>query len=150
MTYQWKVKGLYPVEAQTAASELERIYDAYGQLDPADIVKESESETAPLHPCFEWDDGRAAQKYREHQAQGILRAIVTVAEAPSGPVETRAFVRTQEAYEPIAVAMQSEDKMVLLLKRAMSELHDFQRRYDSLAALQPVFRAIDSVERLAG
>lgn len=145
MVYAWKLKGLYSQDAQLVGSELERIFATHGSLDPATIVSESVDEAAPLHPLFEWNNDAAAEKYRQHQARQIVRSIVTVSESPSGPVETRAFVRTQVTYEPLNIAMQSQDKVEYLLQRAMMELHDFQRRYDSLEALRPVFAAIDEV-----
>lgn len=145
MIYSWKLQGLYQIEAQTAGNELERIYAQTGRLDPATIVRESESEDAVLHPLFEWNDREAAKQYREHQARQIVRALVTVAPTPTGPVQARAFVRTEVTYEPLSVALQSTDKARYLLQKALAELTDFQHRYNTLEALQPVFQAIDDL-----
>lgn len=85
LIYQWKLPGIMPVDAQTAGNELQRIYERDGVIEPETVVLESESPSAPLHSCFEWDDEKAAHKYRITQAQGIIRAIVAVDERQENP-----------------------------------------------------------------
>lgn len=146
MTYQWKLPGLMPVDAQVAGEELHRIYQEKGRLDAPDIVDESRPVDAPLHPCFEWNDVVAAEKYRETQAQNIVRSVVVVHENQSNePVEVRAFVNVQETYRPIEVVVNSEEQMKELLKSAFSELKSFEKKYAALSQLAPVFEAIQKL-----
>ena len=145
MVYRWKLPGVIPVDAQTAGEELGRIYEKRGALDPADIVDESRDSKAPLHPCFEWNDAAAAEKYRQSQAALIVRSIVTVEESTSGPQEVRAFVHVKENYHPISVVVNSEEQMEELLKMALDELKAFQRKYSVLLQLSPVMEAIKDV-----
>lgn len=148
MIYKWKLPGLIPVDAQTAGEELQRIYREKGALNPVDIVDESRDSAAPLHPCFEWDDVAAAEKYRQTQAQMIVRFIVTVQETPNRePVETRAFVSVQREYKPIEVVTSSEEQMQELLRTALAELMAFRRKYSILSELAGVMRAIEEVAR---
>lgn len=135
-----------PVDAQVAGEELRRIYQEKGRLDAPDIVNESRPEGAPLHPCFEWNDAVAAEKYRETQAQNIVRSVVVVHENQSNePVEVRAFVNVQETYRPIEVVVNSEEQMKELLKSAFSELKSFEKKYAALSQLAPVFEAIQKL-----
>lgn len=146
MIYKWKIPGLIPVDAQTAGEELQRIYQEKGGLNPSDIVKESRNDSAPLHPCFEWDDEIAAEKYRQTQAQMIVQSIVTVHEMPDRePVETRAFVSVRQEYKPIEVVISSEEQMQELLKTALAELMTFRRKYSILLELAGVMCAIEEV-----
>ena len=146
MIYKWKLPGLIPVDAQTAGEELERIYHEKGALNPADIVDESRDSAAPLHPCFEWDDIAAAEKYRQTQAMQIVRSIITIQESDKEKSqEVRAFVHVQESYHPISVVIGSKEQMEELLASALSELKAFQRKYNSLVELSPVFDAIEKV-----
>lgn len=145
MTYQWKIPGIIPVEAQKAGEELDRIYTKHGKLEPSDIVEESRNENAPLHPCFEWDDQKAANKYRESQAMLIVRSIVTVQESNESPQQVRAFVHVEQSYKPISVVVNSEKQMAALLETALSELKAFKRKYETLKALSPVFDAIEEI-----
>lgn len=146
MIYKWKIPNLLPVDAQTAGEELDRIYRENGRLEPAKIVDESRDISAPLHSCFEWDDVTAAEKYRQTQAQMIVRSIVTVQETPNRePIETRAFVSVRQEYKPIEVVTSSEDQMQELLRTALAELMAFRRKYSILSELASVMRAIDEV-----
>lgn len=143
MVYQFKLPGLYPVSAQTAGEELHRIYADKGQLKPADVVDESRPTSAPLHPCFEWDDEVAAEKYREVQAGNLIRSITVVHETPAHePVEVRAFVKPMETYAPIEVVVNSEEQMAALLESALSELKSFEKKYATLSKLYPIFEEI--------
>lgn len=145
--YKWKGEGVYDVDAQTAGEELERIYSKNGTLTAADVVEESRSELAPLHSCFEWRDGVAAEEYRKEQARRLMRAIVQPVETPrEDPTEVRAFFNVQHSYHPFQVIVQSEDKMEALLKAALRELRQFQNKYNVLSQLSPVFDAIDALE----
>ena len=146
MIYKWKIPNLLPVDAQTAGEELDRIYRENGRLEPAQIVDESRDNAAPLHPCFEWDDVVAAEKYRQTQAQMIVRSIVTVQEKPNRElVETRAFVSVQQEYKPIEVVANSEEQMQELLRTALAELMAFRRKYSILSELAGVMHAIEEV-----
>lgn len=150
MVYEWKIPNIYSVSAQTAGEELNRIYQERGQLEPADIVNESRAVDAPLHPCFEWDDAVAAEKYRENQASGIIRAIVTVGDEPKKADCVRAFVHVENTYRPMTAVVNSESRMQELLMTALSELSAFRRKYSSLSKLGPVFSAIDRIQSGGG
>ena len=158
MVYQWKVPGVMPVDAQTAGTELERIYATHGRLEPSDIVDESRDEQAPLHRCFEWNDAAAAEKYRQSQAANIIRSIVTVQETERGPQEVRSYVHVQTGYQPISVVVNSEEQMNTLLRSALRELSAFRQKYSALSALleelfplaEVITPNIPEAERLCG
>lgn len=147
MIYEWKIPGLYDVDAQTAGEELNRIYQENGRLEPAKIVDESRSETAPLHSCFEWDNNKAAEKYREVQAANIVRAIVTVVDKDDGTTDTaRAFVTVEtKNYEPLEVVCSCATKREILLQKALGDLDSFRKKYDTLKEIKPVLDAIDEL-----
>lgn len=145
MVYKWKIPGVIPVDAQTAGNELQRIYEERGGLDPADIVEESRDVKAPLHPCFEWNDAIAAEKYRQSQAATIVRSIITVEESTKGPQEVRAFVHVQNSYHPISVVVNSAEQTEELLQSALNELRAFRRKYNTLSQLAPVLIAIEEI-----
>lgn len=144
MVYQWKIPGIIPVDAQTAGEELERIYNRDGSITPEAIVEDSVDPSAPLHGCFEWDDEKAAHKYRITQAQGIIRAIVSVDETEKQP-KTRTFVSVEREYHPVSVVIRNPEKRDILLQNALNELHWFEKKYNSLCELSGVFSAIKEV-----
>lgn len=145
MVYQWKVPGIIPVDAQTAGEELERIYNRDGSITPEAVVEDSTDPSAPLHGCFEWDNEKAAHKYRITQAQGIIRCIVSVDTPASPETSVRAFVSTRQVYKPITVVLDDESAREELLRSAKAELENFKRKYATLKELSAVFAAIEEV-----
>lgn len=152
MVYQWKIPGLYPVEAQVAGQELERIYEERGKLDNSDIVDESRPETAPLHLCFEWRDPIAAEKYREIQAGDLNRCLVVVVEPEQSdtdtqPVIVRAFPHADGTYHPYQVAVSSKSMRQEMLEDALKSMDAFKHKFAILSEVSGVIQAIEPAER---
>ena len=143
MVYKWKVDGLVSVEAQKAGEEMQRIYDKYGELEPARLADESRDKTAVLHSCFEWDDYKAAEKYRHKQASDLIRLISIKEENQSVSTEYRAFVHIQNTYQPLRIVLNDTDKTQELLENALRELRTFKTKYLGLEKLAGVFAEID-------
>jgi len=144
MIYQWKLP-LYKIDAQAAGEELERITQTHNSLTPDAVVDESRSEDAVLHNCFEWDDQNAAERYREVQAQELIRNIVTVTvndEEITEPV--RAFVSIQNDYKPVNVVVRTKEYSDEMYRKALRDLQAYKRKYAGLEQLAEVFKAIDS------
>jgi len=139
LVYQWKVDGIYPVSAQKAGEEIERIYEENGGLDAATVVNVSRPEDAVLHPCFEWRDPIAAEKWREHQARGLMCCIVTVSPTKNGGTSTtRAFYHVSKSYTPVEVVLKTLDKEEELRKSALRELIAYHQKYKVISELAPV------------
>lgn len=83
------------------AAAVERVRDLYAtghsQLARA-VLEDARSLKSPLHGYFEWDDDSAADAFRLHQAQQVVRRVmVTVIPAPDAkPIRVRAFVARRE------------------------------------------------------
>ena len=54
--------------------EIEKIYAEHQTLTPAMIVESALDEKSPLHRYFEWDNSKAADKYRLAQATQMIMA----------------------------------------------------------------------------
>lgn len=148
MVYQWKLDKMYPVPAQTAGEELSRIYRERGELQAADVVEESRPENAPLHPCFEWDDWKAAEKYREEQARGIIQCVVAVQDtANRGPMEVRAFVHVEDSYRPTEIVVSEAELKAAYIADALRYVEAFQRRLETFSDLRPVHTLSKAVGR---
>lgn len=144
----WKINK-FPVSADVAKAEFDRIYEKYGELDKKTIVDESRDERAVLHSCFEWDDAIAAEKYRQEQASDMVQCLVTVekSDGAENPIVVRAFVKTTEKYEPIRVAIQSNEKRAVLLQDALNDVRWFRNKHGQLKELAKVFDAMEAFEQ---
>lgn len=146
MIYKVKSGARLPVSAQVAGEECERL-ESKGMLTPGNLVDASRPEDAPLHKCFEWDDGIAAERWREAQASYIIRSVEVTISEESDP--TRAFVAvisdSTREYKSIGYVMRRSDSREALLDSAKRELLAFRRKYKNLFELAKVIDAIDGV-----
>lgn len=148
MVFEWKMKGLYPVAAQAAGMELERIYKDHGRCDAADVVDESRPEEAVLHPCFEWRDHVAAEFYRQQQARNLVGCIVTVEEPQKNErVEVRSFAHVSGTYTPMTVVVRDQDKRAELVEKTLREFRAIRDKANIISdepRLMGIFQAIDA------
>ena len=148
MNYRFKKGSYIKADAQTAGEICEKL-EQQGNLTARALLEESRPENAPLHNAFEWDDGKAAELYRENQARHIISSLEIVP-VQSEPV--RAFfniVRSEPQYTHINVLMNQKETAEMLLKYALNELLAFQRKYSQLVELAKVFDAIDEVTKIS-
>jgi len=108
--YMWIEGRQYPVAPNVASQELHRIREEYGALTGEVVVEASRPEDAPLHPVFEWDDVRAAEAYRRHQAGTMIRAILVQVEPVKQPHREFVLVKsdrtpTKTEYVPVVMAV---------------------------------------------
>lgn len=154
VAYDWRIKGIFKVSAQDAGYELNRIYQKRGELVPRDIVDESRPQDAVLHPCFEWRDDVAAEKYRENQARKICDCIVVTHEREEKPpVQVRAVMHAQGAYHPTQVIVQQKDMYESLYQSALRELESFKKKFAIISdkkGMQAIFAMIDAVINIDG
>lgn len=145
MFYQYRGPGAPEgIPAETTAEELTRIYSARGELTPSAIVDESRPPEATLHPAFEWDDERAAERYREVQARQIVRSVTIVADPARREQmpELRAFVSVTlpggdgaraRTYRPIVEVLTERPEEAAALKtRLRREIEALRQRYQNL------------------
>jgi len=143
----WKIEK-FPVSADVARAEFDRIYDKCGELTKENLVNESRDANAALHACFEWNDAVAAEKYRIEQAGDMIRCLVTV-EKPDdakAPIVVRAYVKTTENFEPIKVALQSEEKYAVLIQDALDDIQHFRNKHRMLLEMKSAMATLDSLE----
>jgi hypothetical protein len=120
-------------------------------VTPEELVKAARRHESPIHHLFEWDNSRAAAKYRLEQARSIMRSVVVEVQE----VETRAFrfVNTDggKGYVPIQNAIKDVDLGQQLVTAALRALESWTVQYSVLCqitGLKPVFNAIERARAL--
>lgn len=129
------------IDAKTAGAELERIRERAEQLTPEDVVNEARPKDAPLHPAFEWDNKRAGEAWRVHQARNLIRAIQVVQD---GEVRAPVYVNVRPEsgtdpsyYQAVSVVIQNPDELRRAIGLLTEKLHAAQS-------------ALADIQRLAG
>jgi hypothetical protein len=156
-------------DAQAVGERLESIRAKQKALTPEIVLSDARSKNSPLHEFFEWDDGRAAERYRIDQAGHLIRSIAVTFEeseplpdrqvklsgveaAPaSAPRAVRAFLPIksdagESSYVGTREAMSDPGMRRQVLERAHMEMTAVGRKYRELQELSGVFNALDQVE----
>ena len=155
IAYSWRSDSRKPGKAQEVGERLAALRGRSREgLHPESVVAAARKDKV-LRPYFTWDDTDAANRWRVDQARNLIRSIVVVQEVPGNtePVTVRAFYAVDaptapgadsgQVYVPLSEAM--TDYRDEVLSRALDEAKAWRRRYRDLAALAPVFDAIDAV-----
>ena len=149
MIYEWKYN--MPIKAQVVGEHFERLEKQQGHITPKIVLESARSETSAIHPCFEWNDDVAAEKYRETQA-GLLIRNLTVKMIETGEKQTepvRAYVSIKQSDSSEFISLQNvlkDDELTQqMLEQAKNELNAFVKKYSALQELSKVFEAIAEV-----
>ena len=146
------------LDATKAGQEIDRQMAKHdGALTPRQLWESQKSSRARLHRHFEWNDGEAADKYRDQQARAIIQAVKVVYESDSGDTKQvrayssvrrkdngrrRVFVKTVEA-------MENEVLREEILQQAINGLVSWRKRWAELSDCADAMNAIDrAVEAL--
>lgn len=149
MVYQWKDMSFIKADPQAAGEQM-ALLEETGGLTPARLVEANREIGTPLHDEFEWDDEKAAKRFRETQAQYVIRHIVVESSGLSGvPVQIRAFVNLRDneerKYLSLSRVLSDNELHQQLLEEAKSDLVAFKAKYETLEELTSVFQIIKEV-----
>ena len=146
---KWRI-NLYNADAKTVYDEIKTIADGKATKDvaPKEIVQYArENPDSELHKCFEWDDTKAAEKWRTQQARSIVvNLIVDIQDSKTDkPVTARVILQSAETNNYKPAIFMNTDEYARTLKRAWDELREWKNRYKSLkdAGIQAVIEMID-------
>ena len=135
--YKWRIP-VFNADADTVGEIFESIEERDGVLSPSAVVDEARPEVSPIHACFEWDDEKAAEKYRETQASNMIRCLIVSTEhienAPEGPIRAFVHVSGESDYIGLSRALSDEEKSASLLADAARDIDRFTTKYRALAS----------------
>jgi hypothetical protein len=149
--FAWVSGRKWPVAADVAAAALNEIAGKNdGALRPSAVVEESRPEDAPLHPCFEWDDSKAAELYRQDQAAKLIRSVRVIQSDEEDEEPIRVFIRVEDDegksnYLPAAQVMSDEELRQEAIADALDYLDRARRKIEQFRDLERFHAQIASV-----
>lgn len=141
------------LDPDVIGSYLEKLRKVHkGELLPSDLVADAKKSNSPLHPCFEWDDSIAGERFRLQQARGLIRSVVAVyrpVETEPKTISVRAYTHISEKGQPhyraTDQAMSQKITRIMIVKTAWDELQQWRRRYRDLKEFAALFEEIDQL-----
>lgn len=138
---KWKVKGIFKADANKCYTEMLDLEN----ITPQAVLERAKDENSELHKCFEWDNDVAAEKYRKIQAGNVIRMLYIETKSEDEP-PLRVLSRTYDTvYQPTRTFLTNTTEYEDLLKRALSELESFRKKYETLSELEQIFEQIDLI-----
>lgn len=135
----------YKADPQKAYEEIVN----HGEITPENVLEVARNPKSEIHNDFEWDDSVAGERYRLIQARKMIQCFVIERKKDKGeePQRIRAvqISSTPNVYKPVQFFVKHVDEYEKLLKRAIQELKDIQKRYSTLTELESVFEAINEL-----
>lgn len=148
MVYKWKYYN-YSVDANVVGKALEDIEKQNGEITAELLLEKATPEDSELHKLFIWDDEKAANEWRLHEARRIIAAVAVVYEETEEPTVTRAFVNVGSVHNgsfiTTAKAFSDEKSRSIVLRHALDELKAFKAKYAGLKELKTLFSEIDKI-----
>lgn len=145
MVYSWKPGAHIKVSADVAGAMCKELADT-GGLTARRLLDANRPEDAPLHDAFEWDDGVAAELYREDQARHIINCLCVKAEGREPVRKYFNICRADSEYKDIDVIVKSKDDVARLHATVLNELIAIKKKYQYVTEFSPVWDAIEKVE----
>lgn len=151
MVYEYSWSYPYAVPAANVGAHFEKLEEKYGAVTKENFLDSARSTKSEMHKLFEWDDKKAAEQHRLHQANMIINSLrVTIIEnEETEPITVSAFVNTSKrkdkTYINIVRAMGDQETRAAVLNDALRELSFFREKYKNLSELSGIIKAIDSL-----
>lgn len=141
MEVKWKFMN-YRADPNKAYEEISSLKE----ITPQNVVDLARNENSVIHNDFEWNDTVAGEKYRNIQARQMIQNFVIVREEKEAePIRALQISTTVNEYKPVEIILRNEDEYQSLLKRALAELEAFERRYQTLTELEPIFEVMKQI-----
>lgn len=162
--YGWR-QGAYRhgASAQAVGERIEWLrWRLKSDPDINELVGDARNPVSPLHQLFNWDDADAAERWRVQEARNLLRdlqvvkvrilnheprrpirAIVTVASDKSKDGRDASERGAARPLRPIETVLEDPAMRKQLVRRAFLEALAFKRRYEHIAELCEVIKAIE-------
>ena len=103
-------------------SELLNIQSKHGILTAEGVLKEAKKKRHPLHKHFDWDNTKAAKRWRLHQANMLIsQATVTLTEHDPKTVHAFVSIKTEEGRQFVHTVDAINNKQFLF--QIFSQLH---------------------------
>lgn len=156
INYQWRhTPGWKWIgDAEEVGRHIEMLAEnKNGFLATADVVNDARDLHSPLHPNFEWDDLRAAERDRQQTARALVGSIMAVrvvhedGKPEPQEISVRAFINVevegQHYYSPISVVVRTLDLKKQYVKRLFGEIQAWRRKAADFDVFSAIVVAID-------
>lgn len=141
--YEWKEEAprLYKrLDASRVGMELEKIKSETGDLHPAAVVRYAKSPKSAMHNFFQWNDSKAADRFRESQARHLIVSIREIKITVINKKTKREIIRpwfpkkpgSNKGYWHSDEIKKDHERIQDTINRAQIDLEGWMKRYEQI------------------
>ncbi len=139
----FQIKG----DVQVIGEHIADLTGSKGELSPEEVVDDARSPSSPIHNEFEWNDSKAADKYRLEQARYLLRSYTVTWVEQQVEMTTVAMVSIEEdteaTYRSTRKVLSNKELREKWKDQALRELRSWRAKYAHVKELADIFKAVD-------
>ena len=150
----WTERFSTTIEPEVAHREFQRIEAKVGAVTPQALLDASRPDGAPLHGLFEWDNTRAAERWRLNQAQEIISSLRIVVREGEPEMPAMAYLsvgasgdRRHKGFLPMTSVVDNRARRVQFLLGELRNLEGILRRTEAFGEMEPLRDAIRQIRR---
>jgi len=130
--------------SMTIEQEILDLVDEDGLIHPQDMVDWARAhDDSLLYRQFEWDDTKAAERYRVWQARQLIAIHVVDVGGDRRTISLTLDRANGGGYRVLDEVLGNDALRRAAVSLALEELERWTRRYDYLGELQPIMRAAE-------
>jgi len=123
------------------------------------IIEQAKKKNNPLHDFFDWDDTKAAHKWRLQQARVLINEVKVVVENKeyyafeNVSIEIEADSEegtTKKEYFTRSEILNDKEKRAQIVNRAYNYLLYWKEQYQTYTEFEPIVKSIEKVKKSNG
>lgn len=150
--YSW---GSYKfgIDPNIVGSIVEQIEETEGKVTSEKLLDVAKDPDSPIHNMFEWDDTKAAEKYRLSTSAHIINGLRVVVKTSEGEEKKlSAFVsvkvvskKERTEYINVIDALENKNTRAVVMERMKNDMKSFIGRYELYEEVAGVISAMQEV-----
>lgn len=134
---------------QEVGETLHKIKRTHGNLSPRLVIEAARPAGSALHRYFDWDNKKAAEKWRIVQARDLIASVVTVEVKNRKVLPVRSFISVGKSYEPVFAVLSDERLRQMALQDLQNSIAQLEEKIRTFRDLRDVLQALRRVREVA-
>lgn len=148
MRYVWAEGRSRSLSAQVVGDTIEAIDAEHGECTPTLFVEEAAAPESPLHVLLEWDDTKAAESHRLHQARMVINSVEIVINEPER-IQVQAFVSIKKNggrhYVPHVRLVTDDELYAKVVTELRKVINSYRRKLKGFEKFRRLAQTLDDI-----
>lgn len=134
------------IDPEVAIMEIEKIENLYGKITAETVLRHAENKDCILHKLFEWDDSKAAEKFRLSQARTLINNIEVriVSDGESISIPVYEVVRCDDGSKYKNVEVLTWDEIEYIKDLTMKSINNLRMKLSAYKQFDKVVKLLDA------